>query len=144
MPRISLSRLRPELTRWVEYVRRSSDEYVILTAHNREVAALVSMEALKLVWNAQDERRSGPIDPSTGRPFGREWVSSNFQGHYERHRDPDAHLRPSREDAPWLGRPFDWPPAAAPKQREPEASEERTPSPEARAPSKRWWQVWRR
>jgi prevent-host-death family protein len=81
MPKVSVTRLRPELARWIDHVRRSPTEAVVVTAHGREVAALVSLEALALVWNAQDERRVGPIDPATGRPFGREWVSRNFGGH---------------------------------------------------------------
>ncbi len=31
-------------------------------------------------------------------------------GRYERAKDPDAHLHPRREEAPWLGRRFPWPP----------------------------------
>jgi antitoxin (DNA-binding transcriptional repressor) of toxin-antitoxin stability system len=137
MPKVSVTRLRPELARWIDHVRRSPTEVVVLTAHGREVAALVSLEALRLIWNAQDERRVGPINPASGRPFGAEWVSRNFGGHYERHRDAAAHLHPSREEAPWLGRPFDWPPVAAP---DPEPAERPGGTPTAG----RRWLLWRR
>jgi hypothetical protein len=112
--------------------------------HGRAVAALVSVDNLKLIWNQQDERRIGPIDPETGRPFGAEWVSQHFQGHYERARDPMAHLHPSREEAPWLGRPFIWPPLEKPVKPQ-ETAPAAQPDP-AGAPSGRWrwWQFWRR
>ena len=137
--RVSISRFRPELRRWISYVQRP-EHYVVLTSHEYPVAALVSVETLKLIWDAQDERRIGPIDPATGHPFGSEWVSRHFAGHYERHRDPEAHLHPSREQAPWLGRPFDWPPPAASNAPPPQPA----PPPAAPAPKRRWWPFRRR
>ncbi|MBM9595545.1 type II toxin-antitoxin system Phd/YefM family antitoxin [Roseitranquillus sediminis] len=134
MARVSVTHLRPELTRWIDHVRRS-EEYVVLTSHGREVAALVSMQTLSVIWEGQDERRIGPINPATGRPFGRAWVLEHFGGHYERARDPQSHLHPSSKDAPWLGRSFPWPPE--------ESAGPETVA-EAPAPARRWWEVWRR
>ena len=138
MPRVSLTEFRNDQAKWVDFARRRS-EFVTLTSHGREVVALVSMEDLKLIWNAQDERRYGPINPASGRPFGRQWVLDNFQGHYERHRDPQAHLHPSREEAPWLGRPFEWP---RPAEAKTPAVAEADPA-EAPAPRRPWWRFWR-
>ena len=135
MTRVPVARVRPELTKWIDHVQRP-ERWVILTAQGREVAALVSVENLKLIWNQQDERKLGPINPATGRPFGSAWVSEHFEGHYERHRDPEAHLHPRREEAPWLGRPFEWPPKPVER---PEEAEVESP-----APVRPWWRFWRR
>ena len=148
MARVPLTRFRPELAKWIDHVR-DPEAYVLVTSHNREVAALVSPANLRHIWAGQDERRMGPINPATGRPFGRTWVCEHFEGHYERERDPLAALHPSRDEAPWLGKPFPWPPeepaqepAAAP---EAEATMPPAPPP---APSpaqrRRWWEMWRR
>ncbi len=151
MGRVSLTRLRQELPRWVRHVQEP-EGFVVLTSHEREVAAMISMANLKLLWNTWDEHRIGPIDPATGRPFGREWVVQHFQGHYDRRRDPRAYLRPSREEAPWLGDPFDWPPRHEPKAMPPAAQQKPLPprppepkppaEPEAPAPARRWWRFW--
>ncbi len=152
MVRVALTTLRPQLAKWIRHVQQP-EEFVVITAHNREVAALISMRNLDLLFQQWDEHRIGPINPATGRPFGREWVVAHFQGHYQRHRDPEAHLHPRRQDCPWLGRPFEWPPKGAtdatpppgalpmrvqaPRPDPPEAPEE------APAPARRWW-PWRR
>lgn len=137
MPWVSLTQFRSEHAKWVEHARRRS-EAVILTSHGREVVALVSMEDLKLLWNAQDERRYGPINPTSGRPFGRQWVLDHFQGHYERHRDPEAYMHPSREAAPWLGRPFEWPRGESGQNAVPRLTEATA----AADPPRRWWRFW--
>ena len=41
MARVSVTRIRPELNRWIEHVR-DPEQIVVLTSHGREVAALVS------------------------------------------------------------------------------------------------------
>jgi hypothetical protein len=141
MPRVTVTRVRPELNKWIEYVQRPT-HWVILTSHGREVAALVGMENLKFIWDQQDERAFGPINPKSCRPFGSEWVSRHFQGHYERDRDPEAHLHPSKAEAPWLGRPFEWPP----KEASVPAKEAAVPAEgaEVPAPARPWWRPWRR
>ncbi len=146
MARISVTTFRSDLSAWLDHVRKNPTECLILTARGRDVAAVVTVEDLRHIWNQQDERRVGPINPATGRPFGRVWVSDNFGGHYERERDPLSHLRPRREDAPWLGRPFEWPPDAAVPQAPaaPVAAPREVPAEAPAPPARRWWQVWRR
>ncbi len=110
--RVSITQLRPKLRATILEVGERH-EPVVVTRHGQPVAALVSIQQLWKIWHAEDEERVGPIDPRTGRPFGRAWVETIWRGRYVRAEDPEAHLHPSRDDAPWLGRPFPWPPEGA-------------------------------
>jgi antitoxin (DNA-binding transcriptional repressor) of toxin-antitoxin stability system len=107
--RITTTAFRPRLSELLVLVERNG-ERVVLERHGRAVAAVVGMDDLRRLWDFDDEAEYGPIDPSTGRPFGAIWVRHLWHGRYERTKDPDAHLHPSRAEAPWLGRPFEWPP----------------------------------
>ena len=145
---VTATRFRPELHRWIRHVQHP-EGFVVITTHGREVAALISVDNLNLLFDQWDEHRIGPINPATGRPFGRDWVVEHFHGHYRRERDPDAHLHPRPRDCPWLGNPFEWPPRSTPdapatgsRLRPPREPEVAQPAPEVPAP--RWWQVWRR
>jgi len=67
--RVTIAKIRPRLTEIVGRIEHT-DHKVIITRYGLPAAALVSMADLKRIWDAEEEERSGPRDPATGRRRG--------------------------------------------------------------------------
>ena len=85
---ISLTRFRRNLGACIEEVRTGGGP-MIVNSHGKNVAALVSMEDLHLIWSTEDEVRNGPVDLETGRRVGyfnfrevRAWMGRRFGGRF--------------------------------------------------------------
>jgi prevent-host-death family protein len=104
---VNMTKLRPMLSAAINAVLEG--DQLVITKRGRKVAALVPYPELRRIWDAVDEEDMGPINPDTGKRYGRQWVVENFGGRYLRTHDPDQAQRPRKSEAPWVGHSFEWP-----------------------------------
>lgn len=72
---IPLTQLRSRLTEALEATVQHENR-VIITRHGKQIAALVTMDELDLIWRDEDYTLYGPINPETGRRHGAAWVKA--------------------------------------------------------------------
>lgn len=76
LERITMTRLRPQLTEVVGLVNRRGVKFLI-THHGRQVAAMVSIADFWRIWDDEELEMLGPKNPETGTPAGITWVREN-------------------------------------------------------------------
>ncbi len=72
---IPLTQLRSRLTEALEATVQRENR-VIITRHGKQIAALVTMDELDLIWRDEDYTLYGPINPATGHRHGAAWVKA--------------------------------------------------------------------
>ena len=72
---IPLTQLRSRLTEALDATVQRQNR-VILTRHGKQIAALVTIDELDLIWRDEDYTLYGPINPDTGRRHGAAWVKA--------------------------------------------------------------------
>lgn len=77
LPRLTipLTQLRSRLTEALEATVQRENR-VIITRHGKQIAALVTMDELDLIWRDEDYTLYGPINPATGHRHGAAWVKA--------------------------------------------------------------------
>ncbi|MDA5092487.1 type II toxin-antitoxin system Phd/YefM family antitoxin [Aliiroseovarius sp. KMU-50] len=71
---IRLTDVRLNLT---EMIRRTlkGEERMIITRHGKPIVALVTINELHRIWADEDYELFGPVNPETGKRYGRDWVA---------------------------------------------------------------------
>ncbi len=72
---IPMTELRSRLTEALDATVQRENR-VIITRHGKQIAALVTMDELDLIWRDEDYELYGPIDPATGHRHGAAWVKA--------------------------------------------------------------------